>query len=149
MLSTSLSVFALVNLSDACVQSLEGSKFGPFTVQVCTEPAQAQAHLAQHACDALLLETNHDREMLAQSAYPAWLKRRIGGQHGHLANDQSASLLAACRHDSLRHVVAAHLSRQNNRPALALAALQGALGGAATQLTLADAALGCAWIEIG
>ncbi len=64
MLSTSLSVFALVNLSDACVQSLEGSKFGPFTVQVCTEPAQAQAHLAQHACDALLL----DASMLASAA---------------------------------------------------------------------------------
>jgi diguanylate cyclase (GGDEF)-like protein len=56
MLSTPLSVLALVNLSDTCVQRLEGSKFGPFEVQVCTDPAQAQAHLAVHACDALLLD---------------------------------------------------------------------------------------------
>ena len=112
------------------------------------EPTDAVAQSLQ-GCDALLLETNHDREMLAQGAYPAWLKRRIGGQLGHLANDQSASLLDACRHDGLRHVVAAHLSRQNNRPALALAARQSALGAASTQLTVADAAWGCAWIEIG
>jgi GGDEF domain-containing protein len=57
MLATPLSVFALVDLSDACVQCLQASKFGPFTVQVCTDPAQAQAHLAAHACDALLLGT--------------------------------------------------------------------------------------------
>jgi phosphoribosyl 1,2-cyclic phosphodiesterase len=111
------------------------------------EPTEAVVRALQ-GCDALLLETNHDREMLAQSSYPAWLKRRIGGRHGHLANDQSARLLDACRHDGLRHVVAAHLSRQNNRPELALAALQGALGAAATRLSVADASFGCPWIEI-
>lgn len=56
MPSTPLSVLALVNLSDACVQRLEGSTFGPFKVQVCTDAAKAQAHLAAHACDALLLD---------------------------------------------------------------------------------------------
>jgi diguanylate cyclase (GGDEF)-like protein len=56
MLSTPLSVLALVNLSDACVQRLEVSTFGPFKVHACTDPAQAQAHLAAHACDALLLD---------------------------------------------------------------------------------------------
>ena len=56
MLSTPLSVLALVNLSDACVHRLEGSRFGPFKVQVCNDPAQAQAQLAVHACDALLLD---------------------------------------------------------------------------------------------
>ena len=56
MLSTSLSVFALMNLSDASVRSLESSAFGPFDVLVSTDPAQAQAHLAVHACDALLLD---------------------------------------------------------------------------------------------
>ena len=110
------------------------------------EPTDAVAQALQ-GCDALLLETNHDREMLAQSAYPAWLKRRIGGQRGHLANGQSAALLDSCRHKGLRHVVAAHLSQHNNRPELALAALREALGNAPTQLTAADAANGCAWIE--
>ena len=80
-------------------------------------PTDAVARALQ-GCDALLLETNHDPAMLAAGAYPAWLKRRIGGQRGHLANAQSATLLDACRHSGLRHVVAAHLSRQNNRPEL-------------------------------
>jgi phosphoribosyl 1,2-cyclic phosphodiesterase len=68
---------------------------------------------------------------------------------GHLANHQSATLLDACRHDGLQHVVAAHLSQQNNRPELAIAALRGALGaGSATQIGVADATAGCAWVEI-
>ena len=111
------------------------------------EPTEAVAHALQ-GCDALLLETNHDAEMLAASAYPAWLKRRIGGARGHLANGQSAALLDACGHTGLRHVVAAHLSRQNNRPELALAALKPCLHDGSTRLTAADAAQGCGWIEI-
>jgi phosphoribosyl 1,2-cyclic phosphodiesterase len=111
------------------------------------EPTQTVATALQ-GCDALLLETNHDPALLAASGYPAWLKRRIGGNRGHLANGQSAELLAACRHDGLRHVVAAHLSRQNNSPALALAALRGALVTAGTRIAVADAVEGCGWIEI-
>jgi phosphoribosyl 1,2-cyclic phosphodiesterase len=111
------------------------------------EPTQGVAQALQD-CDALLLETNHDAAMLAASAYPTWLKRRIGGTRGHLANGQSAALLDACRHKGLRHVVAAHLSRQNNRPELALAALKPCLHDGGTQLGAADAAHGCGWIEI-
>jgi phosphoribosyl 1,2-cyclic phosphodiesterase len=103
---------------------------------------------ALQGCDALLLETNHDLAMLAAGSYPAWLKRRIAGQRGHLANGQAAAVLDACRHTGLRHVVAAHLSQRNNRPELALAALQGATGNSATQITVADAFSGCAWIEL-
>ena len=112
------------------------------------EPTDAVVHALQ-GCDALLLETNHDPAMLASGAYPAWLKRRIAGQRGHLANAQSATLLDACRHDGLRHVVAAHLSRQNNRPDLALAALRGALGATCTLLSVADAVTGCPWVAVG
>ncbi len=105
---------------------------------------------ALQGCDALLLECNHDRALLAQGAYPAWLKRRIGGGRGHLANEQSAALLAACRHDGLRHVVAAHLSRHNNTPPLALAALRSALPTTrATGLHVADGDHGSGWIEVG
>jgi phosphoribosyl 1,2-cyclic phosphodiesterase len=104
--------------------------------------------LALQDCDALLLETNHDPALLAAGTYPAWLKRRVGGHRGHLSNAQSAALLDACRHDGLRHVVAAHLSQQNNRPELALAALRAAIGAVRTQLSVADATTGCAWVEI-
>lgn len=103
---------------------------------------------ALQGCDALLLETNHDAALLASGNYPVWLKRRIGGARGHLANEQSAAVLDACRHSGLRHVVAAHLSQQNNRPELALDALRGVLGTAPTQLSVADADAGCAWIAI-
>lgn len=111
------------------------------------EPTDAVARALQ-GCDALLLETNHDAALLAAGSYPAWLKRRVGGPRGHLANSQSAALLDACRHSGLRHVVAAHLSQQNNRPELALSALRGALGSTATHLTVADATAGCEWVEI-
>ena len=114
------------------------------------EPTDAVAAALQ-ACDALLLETNHDPDLLAASAYPPWLQRRIAGPRGHLANRQAADLLARCRHDALRHVVAAHLSLRNNHPDLAIGALASALapgvvGG--TRLGVADAQTGCDWIEI-
>ena len=110
-------------------------------------PTHAVAQALQ-GCDALLLETNHDPALLAAGAYPAWLKRRIGGDRGHLANGQAAALLDACRHRALQHVVAAHLSRQNNRPELALATLRSVLGAAVTKLTLAEAGAGCGWIDV-
>lgn len=115
------------------------------------EPTDAVAR-ALRACDALLLECNHDRAMLDSGPYPAWLKRRVGGRQGHLGNHQSAALLDACRHDGLRHVVAAHLSRHNNTPALAIEALDQALGRTplfgAPALHVADGERGCDWITL-
>lgn len=112
------------------------------------EPVDAVA-AALAGCDALLLECNHDARLLADGAYPVWLKRRIGGGRGHLSNAQSTALLAACRHAGLRHVVAAHLSLHNNTPALALAALaQGLRDGDAASLQAADARTGCGWITL-
>ncbi len=112
------------------------------------EPNDAVARALQ-GCDALLLECNHDRAMLEDGRYPVWLKRRIGGVRGHLANEQSAALLAACRHDGLRHVVAAHLSRHNNEPVRALAALQSAAQiWCLPRLHVADGDTGCGWIDL-
>lgn len=100
-------------------------------------------------CHALLLECNHDPGMLASGPYPYFLKRRVGGARGHLANTQSATVLAACAHAALRHVVAAHLSQQNNTPQLAAQALAGVLGCADSEIVVADAAAGCAWMDVG
>ncbi|WP_280156548.1 MBL fold metallo-hydrolase [Piscinibacter sp. XHJ-5] len=99
-------------------------------------------------CHALLLECNHDRDMLAASRYPAMLKSRIGGRFGHLSNDTSAQILAACLHDRLQHVVAAHLSLENNRPELALAALAAACGAHPSELQAAGAEWGFDWLEL-
>ncbi len=71
-------------------------------------------------CDALVLESNHDREMLFSSSYPAHLKQRISGGHGHLSNGQSASLLGDVLHDGLKYVLLVHLSERNNTPEMAL-----------------------------
>jgi phosphoribosyl 1,2-cyclic phosphodiesterase len=99
-------------------------------------------------CHAMLLECNHDADLLAQSSYPPFLKRRVAGSHGHLANEAAAAILQAVRHDRLNHVVAAHLSAKNNRPALARAALAGVLDRADDDIFVADALLGTEWVSV-
>ena len=66
--------------------------------------------------DALVLECNHDHEMLWQGDYPQALKRRIASDHGHLDNLSAAELLASIGSSRLQHLVAAHLSEKNNTP---------------------------------
>jgi phosphoribosyl 1,2-cyclic phosphodiesterase len=107
-------------------------------------------HLIAHlqGLDALLLECNHDRDMLAASRYPASLKARIGGRLGHLSNDTAAQILAACSHSGLKHLVAAHLSERNNTPALARAALAPVWGAAPEDVVVADQRLGFGWLEL-
>lgn len=99
-------------------------------------------------CHALLLECNHEPDMLERSAYPPLLKRRVGGDHGHLANAQAADILGSLRHEQLGEVVAAHLSRKNNLPGLARAALAGALGRQPADVLVADATEGTGWIRV-
>ena len=123
---------------------------GASSVGILTDAGSATPHLLAHlqGCQALLLECNHDRDLLAASRYPASLKARIGGRLGHLANDTAASILAGCMHDGLRHVVAAHLSAQNNRPDLARQALCAVSGWDASDVRVADPQLGFDWLEV-
>lgn len=99
-------------------------------------------------CDALVLECNHDLERLRTGRYPVSLKRRILGPLGHLDNDAAATLLRGIAHPRLQHVVAAHLSAENNTPALARAALAGALGCEDQWIGVADQETGLMWREI-
>jgi len=96
-------------------------------------------------CDALVLECNHDREMLRNGNYPASLKQRISGRFGHLCNDDSAALLASLDMSKLQHVIAAHLSRENNRPALAREALASALNCTPDWIGIAEQDCGFGW----
>ena len=123
---------------------------GAVRLGVLTDAGCATEHLLANLqdCHAMLLECNHEPDLLAQSRYPPSLKSRIGGRLGHLSNDTAARILRACLHDGLRHVVAAHLSEQNNRPDLVLAALQQASSGFSPQLSVADPLNGFEWIEI-
>ena len=95
--------------------------------------------------DALLLECNHDVEMLRASAYPPFLKVRILGDHGHLSNAQAAALLQQLDCRRLRWVAAAHLSRRNNQPHLARAALAAVVGCADEEVLVADQDNGLTW----
>jgi len=70
--------------------------------------------------DGLYLESNYDPEMLAGGDYPAWLKKRIAGDRGHLSNQQAAQLVRDTN-DRLQFLVLSHLSQNNNHPDLALA----------------------------
>jgi len=98
-------------------------------------------------CDALVLECNYDRDMLWAGTYPKWLKQRIGGPFGHLDNRDSERLLAAIDRSRLKHVIAAHLSQQNNRPELARTALARAMGCEESWIGLATQDEGFGWRE--
>lgn len=123
---------------------------GNVRLGVLTDAGCATAHLLSQLqrCDALLLECNHDRTLLAHSAYPASLKARIAGRLGHLANDTSAEILSSCIHPGLKHLVAAHLSERNNRPELAQAALAAVFGGRPEEVVVADPTQGFDWLAV-
>ncbi len=89
-------------------------------------------------CETLLLESNHDPEMLEAGPYPAVVKRRVGSARGHLSNEQASDLLAKlpC---SPRRVVLMHLSQSNNSPSLARASADAAIGHRRTDLLIAPA----------
>ena len=89
--------------------------------------------------DTVLIEANHDVELLSDGSYPIYLKRRILSNRGHLSNESCAKLaLYLCRHGT-RQIVLGHLSRENNRPELALNAVRTALREAGENLRLAAA----------
>ncbi len=72
-------------------------------------------------CEALVIEANHDLEMLRSGSYPWDLKQRIRSPIGHLSNDAAAELIAELtQHGALKKAILAHLSQHNNRPELAL-----------------------------
>ncbi len=114
---------------------------------VLTDLGAPTAHVEAmlSGCDALVLETNHDLEMLWGGGYPKWLKERISGPFGHLDNGAAGQLLGALDRSRLRHVVAAHLSAQNNRADLAQAALAQALGCAPEWVGVATQEEGFGW----
>lgn len=123
---------------------------GAHHVGVLTDLGHASDHVLQQlqGCHALMIEANHDPELLQASRYPIFLKRRVGGPYGHLANRATADILRAVRHPGLRRVVAAHLSAQNNAPDLAQQALAPALDWPAEQITVASPTDGTSWLSV-
>ncbi|WP_163558601.1 MBL fold metallo-hydrolase [Halomonas sp. NO4] len=114
---------------------------------VLTDLGHASDHVAEAfaGCDALVLECNHDVQMLAEGPYPPRLKRRVGGRWGHLANAQAAGLLPRLGLDRLQRIVCSHLSEHNNRPERVLETLVPLLDGDDSRLIVAAQADGMAW----
>ena len=123
---------------------------GAVRLGVLTDAGCPTPHITQalSGVDALVLECNHDPDLLENGPYPAQLKRRIAGRLGHLSNDASAEILRAMDCSRLQHVIAAHLSEKNNTPELARAALAGALNCETGWISIASQETGFAWREI-
>jgi phosphoribosyl 1,2-cyclic phosphodiesterase len=121
---------------------------GDARLGIATDLGHVSDHVLQHlsGCRTVVLECNHDAQMLAAGPYPAFLKRRVGGGLGHLANGAAAAAVRALRASGLAHVMAAHLSERNNTPDLARAAMADALGCAPQDVHVADARSGCRWL---
>ena len=97
-------------------------------------------------CDAVVLESNHDIDMLLDGPYPYYLKRRIRGTGGHLSNEESATLAAELVESGTKVLFLAHLSRENNRPELAYDACLSSVGERA-KILVADPEAPVEWKE--
>ena len=98
---------------------------GAARLGVVTDLGSVTQHVVEKlsGCQALVIECNHDLDMLMEGPYPVSLKHRVSGRFGHLSNLDAQRLVSALERSRLRHLIAAHLSQQNNRPALAVNAL--------------------------
>jgi phosphoribosyl 1,2-cyclic phosphodiesterase len=120
-----------------CVfESISGERVGVITD---TGELTSGARYAIANCDIVGIECNHDEEMLAEGPYPAFLKRRILSQEGHLSNATAATEVRAHADGRLRELVALHLSDTNNTPGQARAAMV-----AAVDAIGSDARVSCA-----
>ncbi len=123
---------------------------GRASLGVLTDAGSSTPHIESmlSGLDALVLECNHDRDLLANGSYPPYLKQRIGSRFGHLENGTAAQLLASLDCSRLQHLVAAHLSQQNNTPELARTAMARVLNCTPDWIGVADQQNGFAWRDI-
>lgn len=116
---------------------------------VLTDLGSISTHVVEsyRGCDGLVLEFNHDQQMLQSGVYPAHLKRRVGGDWGHLNNQQAAELLRSIDPEGLRHLVVAHVSENNNHREHAERALLAVLP-SLERVVWADQACGFSWLTL-
>jgi phosphoribosyl 1,2-cyclic phosphodiesterase len=100
--------------------------------------------------DVVLLEANHDLEMLRRGPYPWALKQRVASRHGHLSNQQAAAAVPEIVSDRLRCVMLYHLSRTNNAPVLAADAVGEALDreGSTAVVAMTEQSRPSNWVEV-
>lgn len=103
---------------------------GRYRLGYCTDTGKITTLIEHHlkGCHALILESNHDPQMLREGPYPPRLQQRVRSSQGHLANEDAGRFLKKVLASGLSHVVLAHLSETNNLPTLALDAVRASLG---------------------
>ena len=123
---------------------------GAFSVGVLTDAGSVTPHMRRmlSGCDALLMEFNHDVDMLMNGPYPPPLKKRVRGDRGHLSNEQAADLLGSLDCSRLKHLVLTHISETNNTPDHALRAAAAALDCEPDWIVCAHQQDGLAWREL-
>ena len=117
---------------------------------ILTDTGSTTAHIEEmiDGVDALMLECNHDTESLMQGSYSRSLKERVGGQYGHMNNQQAAELLSKIDHSRLQVLVAAHLSHENNSEVFVRSALDQVLEDGQERIMIADQVAGLDWVEL-
>lgn len=123
---------------------------GAVRLGVLTDAGSVTAHMvkALDDLDALILECNHDPDMLARGPYPPRLQQRVGGRYGHLSNQQAADLLKQIDSSRLQHLIAAHLSDKNNRVDLVRQVLSDVLHCGSADISVAGQQAGVAWRDV-
>lgn len=122
---------------------------GDYTLGILTDLGSITPHVIDNfrACHSLLLEFNHDLPMLMEGPYPPHLKQRVGGDWGHLNNEQAAGLLRQMDSAALRHLVVAHISEKNNSIDRAQSALLSVFD-SLDRVTFAEQAGGFDWLDL-
>ena len=120
---------------------------GDWRIGVLTDTGSITPYIEEQysACDAFILEANHDEEMLANGSYPTSLKHRVGGNYGHLNNGQAKDLLNTIDITKLQYLVASHISDKNNTVALARDKMSEALDMDASWIDVASQDEGLDW----
>ena len=120
-------------------------------IGLLTDVGEITPHIVEsyQQCHAMLLEFNHDLDMLWNGEYSMPLKKRVAGRLGHLNNTQSVDLLRSLLPGSLRFVMAAHLSESNNTPELVERELSAIMDESECQYDIASQHKVSEWISVG
>jgi phosphoribosyl 1,2-cyclic phosphodiesterase len=123
---------------------------GRSRLAILTDTGSSTPHIEQalNGVDALMMECNHDIEMLMSGPYSIQLKQRVAGRLGHLSNTQAAEILEKIDTSSLQHLVGAHISQENNKRHLAQKILAKAVNAKAESILVADQNDGFEWLSI-
>lgn len=123
---------------------------GELRLGLLTDTGDSTPHIQRmlSGIDALVLECNHDLDLLMKGPYPPSLKRRISGRLGHLDNGTAARIVGGLDCTRLQHFIAAHLSAQNNTPDLARSAMAAALNCEPAWVCVATQGEGLEWRDI-